>query len=53
MSAEEEKIAARAKGLRRNLYEHVDVSVRTLDIIIAACGVAIIVLVILGIMNRS
>ncbi|MDR3321560.1 MAG: hypothetical protein LBS93_03855, partial [Synergistaceae bacterium] len=39
---------ALAAGLRRNLYEHVTVSLRTLDIIIAACAILIVILVIAG-----
>ncbi|MDR1651616.1 MAG: hypothetical protein LBR87_07495 [Synergistaceae bacterium] len=46
-----EKRAARARGLRRNLYEHVDISLRTLDIVIVLCAAFIIGAVILGILS--
>jgi hypothetical protein len=54
MSGEEtEKLKARARGIRRNPYEHMNVSLRTLDIVIAACSAAIIVLLLLGIFGGA
>jgi hypothetical protein len=50
MPAEEtEKLKARARGVRRNPYEHMNISLRTVDIVIAACSAAIIILLLLGI----
>ena len=39
-----EKLKARARGINRNPYENIDVSLRTLDFIIAVCSAAIIIL---------
>jgi hypothetical protein len=41
-----------AVGLRRNLYEHVTLSVRTLDIIIAVCAVFIAASIIISVVCR-
>ncbi|MDR2179180.1 MAG: hypothetical protein LBP21_02620 [Synergistaceae bacterium] len=46
---EAERLASRAAGIRRNPYENIDVSLRTLDIVIAACSAATIILLLLGI----
>jgi hypothetical protein len=46
---EAEKLKARARGIRHNPYENIDVSLRTLDIVIAACSAAIIILLLVGI----
>jgi hypothetical protein len=51
--AETEKLAARARGIRRNPYENIDVSLRTLDIVIAVCSAAIIILLLLGIFGAE
>ncbi|MDR0616258.1 MAG: hypothetical protein LBG29_05565 [Synergistaceae bacterium] len=40
-----------ARGLRRNLYEHIGISLRTADIIIAAVSISIIVFIVLGILR--
>jgi len=49
-----EKRAAQAKGLRHNLYEHVTLSVRTLDIVIFVCALLIAALVVTGtLLGRS
>jgi hypothetical protein len=45
--------AARARGLRRNLYEHVNISVGKLDIIIAILSLSIAALIIIGALKRS
>jgi hypothetical protein len=45
----DKKTAMRARGLRHNLYEHINLSLRTIDIIIAVVAVAIIVFIILGV----
>jgi hypothetical protein len=50
---ETEKLKARASGIRRNPYENIDVSLRTLDIVIAVCSAAIIILLLLGIFTGS
>jgi hypothetical protein len=42
---ETEKLKARAKGITRNPYENIDISLRTLDIVIAACSAAIIIFI--------
>jgi hypothetical protein len=47
-----EKLKARAKGIKRNPYEHVNVSLRTLDIVIAACSAAIIILFIISVSRQ-
>jgi hypothetical protein len=46
---EREKLKDRARGIMRNPYEHINVSLRTLDIVIAVCSAAIIVLSLFGI----
>ncbi|MDR1133845.1 MAG: hypothetical protein LBL05_06745 [Synergistaceae bacterium] len=50
---ETEKLKARARGIRRNPYENINVSLRTLDIVIAAGSAAIIILLLLGIFGGS
>ena len=45
---EEKTKAVQASGLRHNLYRHVTLSVRTLDIIIAVCALLIVLLALLG-----
>ena len=47
-----ENRAAAAKGLKHNLYEHVTLKPRTLEIVISVCGVLIVGLVIYGIATR-
>jgi hypothetical protein len=50
MSDEEiEKLKARARGITRNPYANVNVSLYTLDIVIVACSVAIIILLLFGV----
>jgi hypothetical protein len=39
---------ARASGLRYNLYEHISLSLKTVDAIIIICAVLLISLIILG-----
>ena len=51
-ASEAENQAAAAKGLKHNLYEHVTLKPRTLEIVIAACGFLIVGLVIYGIATR-
>jgi hypothetical protein len=41
----------RARGLRRNPYEHIGISLRTADIIIAAVSISIIIFIVLGIVK--
>jgi hypothetical protein len=54
MSDEEaEKLKARARGIKHNPYENINVSLRTVDIVIAACSAAIIVLLLFGIFTGS
>ena len=48
-----EKLKARARGINRNPYEHVNVSLRTLNIVIAVCSAAIIILLLFGIFGGS
>jgi hypothetical protein len=48
-----EKLKARASGIRRNPYENISVSLRTLDIVIAVCSGAVIILLLLGIFFGS
>ncbi|MDR1377531.1 MAG: hypothetical protein LBJ36_00545 [Synergistaceae bacterium] len=48
----EYEIAARARGLRRNLYEHVNLSLRTVDIVITIVSILIIALILLGISKK-
>jgi hypothetical protein len=50
---EAEKLAPRAGGIRRNPYEHINVSLRTLDVIIAVCSAAILIFILLGIFGGS
>ncbi|MDR1508899.1 MAG: hypothetical protein LBS53_04615 [Synergistaceae bacterium] len=45
--------AEQALGLRRNMYEHINISVKTLDIIIAAVFLSTVALIIIGIITRS
>jgi hypothetical protein len=45
--------AARARGLRRNLYEYVNISVGKLDMIIAILSLSIAALIIIGALKRS
>ena len=52
MTSEEEKKLTRARGIRRNLYEHINLSVRTVDIIIAVLTALIITLIILGAVKK-
>lgn len=40
--------AAKARGLKHNLYERIDVSVKTLDRLIIACAVVILALAVIG-----
>ncbi len=40
--------AAKARGIRHNIYERIDVSVKTMDRIIIACAVVILALVLIG-----
>ncbi|MDR2725739.1 MAG: hypothetical protein LBC90_06710 [Candidatus Adiutrix sp.] len=47
----EKKVRA-AGGIRRNLYEHVTLSKRTLDIIIAVCALLIFGLTVLGVLIK-
>jgi hypothetical protein len=42
-----------AEGIRRNLYEHVTLSKRTLDIIIAVSALLIAGLTIFGVLTKS
>ena len=50
---EAEKRARAAGGLRRNLYEHITLSKRTLDIIIAVCALLIFALTVFGALSRT
>jgi Flp pilus assembly protein TadB len=43
-----QKAESKSGGLRRNLYEHVTLSVQTLNIIIVICAALIIALVLVG-----
>lgn len=40
--------AAAARGIRRNMYENITLSVRAIDAIIIGCAVLIVLLVIVG-----
>ena len=52
--SERERAAAGAAGLRHNLYERITLSTRTIDCIIIACAVLIVLCVIVGmILGRS
>lgn len=51
-NADSEKRAERASGLRHNLYEHVTLSPRTLEIVIAVCAISIIGLIAYAVMGR-
>ena len=44
--------AAAAKGLKHNLYEHVTLKPRTLEIVIVVCGVLVVGLAMWGIATR-
>ena len=44
--------AAAAKGIKHNLYEHVTLKPRTLEIFIAVCGILIVGLAAYGIATR-
>jgi len=50
---EKRESAARARGLRRNLYEHIDLSAGAIDIIIAVTALAIVFFIILGTIKGS
>jgi hypothetical protein len=50
---EKREKTARAAGLRRNLYEHINVSVGTIDVVIAITAMAIVIFIILGIIKGS
>jgi hypothetical protein len=52
MTREEEEKRTQARGLRHNLYEHINLSLRTVDIIIAVLTILIIALIILGVSKK-
>ena len=49
---EKEKAVRSNKGLRAALYEHIDLSLRTVDTVIVVCAFLIAVLLCVGIFRR-
>lgn len=43
--------AAKARGLKHNLYERIDVSVKTMDRVILICAAVILALVLIGVID--
>jgi hypothetical protein len=49
---EKREKAARNRGPCRSIYEHVNISIETLDIIIAVVSLSIAALIIIGVVER-